>query len=170
MTFQTLYGEWRRHWYVYASVAVIWTLALFRLLGDPTLRSPLLFNWTSSLPYRVAWLLPSRGPLQRSDLIVYRFDSADQRLHGQPFFKRVVGVPGDSISVDQRQVAINGVPVGRAKPMTQFQQPLTPIEPGTIPPDHYYVQGSHPDAFDSRYQESGLVRAEQVIGRAWPIW
>jgi conjugal transfer pilin signal peptidase TrbI len=39
-----------------------------------------------------------------------------------------------------------------------------------IPPGSYYVQGSSPDSFDSRYRSSGLVRAEQVIGLVRPLF
>jgi conjugal transfer pilin signal peptidase TrbI len=39
-----------------------------------------------------------------------------------------------------------------------------------IPPGYYYVQGTSPDSFDSRYRESGLVRADQVIGKVIPLF
>jgi hypothetical protein len=59
----------------------------------------ILFNWTPSLPYRVAWLQHGPHPLQRGDFIVFSFaGEAQQRypgLHGQPFFKIVRGLPGD---------------------------------------------------------------------------
>jgi conjugal transfer pilin signal peptidase TrbI len=32
------------------------------------------------------------------------------------------------------------------------------------------VQGTSPDSFDSRYQDSGLVRAEQVVGVVVPLF
>jgi conjugal transfer pilin signal peptidase TrbI len=32
------------------------------------------------------------------------------------------------------------------------------------------VQGTSPDSFDSRYQDSGLVRAEQVVGVVVPLY
>ena len=49
-------------------------------------------------------------------------------------------------------------------------RPLAPIAPTIIPPGHYYVQGTSPDSFDSRYRDSGLVRAEQVIGVVVPLF
>jgi conjugal transfer pilin signal peptidase TrbI len=39
-----------------------------------------------------------------------------------------------------------------------------------IPPGHYYVQGTSLDSFDSRYRDSGLVRAEQVLGTVLPLF
>ncbi len=167
-------GELRQRWYLYGPLLLIWTLAYLRLLVDPTPHLPLLFNWTPSLPYRVAWLQAGPGPWQRGELIVYRFDGPAQAfapgLRGQPLFKQVRGLPGDTISVSDREVAINGQLVGRAKTTAHNGHPLAPIAGGRIPPGHYYVQGSSPDAFDSRYQAIGLVRADQVIGRVRPLW
>ena len=114
-------------------------------------------------------------PLARGDLIVYAFDGeAAERdypgLKRQPFFKRIAGVAGDVVTVDGRDVFINGQHVGRAKTHTFDRRPLDPIAPTVIPPGHVYVQGSSADSFDSRYRSSGLVRAEQVLGTVVPLF
>ncbi|MGF6095763.1 conjugative transfer signal peptidase TraF [Pseudomonas sp. 18175] len=167
-------AECQRRWWLYLPLAGIWALALSRLFVDPQPQIPLLFNWTPSLPYRVGWLQPAVAPLQRGELIVYRFNGATADfapgLQGQPLFKQVRGLPGDHISVQGRQVSVNGQPVGLAKPFTASGHALATIRPGVIPPGQLYVQGTSPDAFDSRYQASGLVRAEHVIGRVRPLW
>ncbi len=164
----------RRRWYLYLPIVAIWSLAYVRLFVDATPRVPILFNWTPSLPYRVAWLHHGPHALQRGDFIVFSFaGEAQQRypvLLGQPFFKVVRGLPGDTVTVSGRQVAINGEDVGVAKTQAYDHRPLAPIAPTVIPPRYYYVQGTSPDSFDSRYQESGLVRAEQVIGVVVPLF
>ena len=164
----------RQRWFVYLPVLAVWGLAYARLFVDPTPRVPLLFNWTPSLPYRMALLQYGPHTLQRGDFIVFAFAGEAQAhypgLRGQPFFKIVRGVPGDVVTVTDRQVAVNGQPVGIAKTEAYDHRPLAPIAPIVIPPGHYYVQGTHPDSFDSRYQESGLVRAEQVIGVVVPLF
>lgn len=164
----------RRRWYLYVPLFAVWVLAYVRVFIDPTPRLPLLFNWTPSLPYRVAVLRPVPNELRRGDFVVFRFaGEARQRypgLAGQPFFKVIRGVPGDTLSVAGREVRINDEPVGIAKSHTFDRQPLAPIAPTVIPPGHYYVQGTSPDSFDSRYRDSGLVRAEQVIGVVEPLF
>lgn len=164
----------RRRWYFYLPVFAIWTLAYVRLFFDATPRVPVLFNWTPSLPYRVALLHPGTSALHRGDFIVFSFAgdgiSHYPGLAGQPFFKIVRGLPGDTISIAGREVRINGKPVGIAKTHTFDRHPLAPIAPGVIPAGHYYVQGLSPDSFDSRYRESGLVQVEQVIGVVDPLF
>ena len=164
----------RLRWYLVLPVGMIWGLAYVRLFIDPTPRLPVLFNWTPSLPYRVALLHRNPSDLHRGDYIVFAFDGDAQKaypgLHRQPFFKIVRGLPGDTVTVRNRAVSINGEVVGVAKPETHDHRPLAPIAPTVIPPGHYYVQGTSPDSFDSRYAASGLVRADQVIGTVRPLF
>lgn len=164
----------RQRWYLYLPIFAIWGLAYLRLFVDATPRLPVLFNWTPSLPYKVALLHNGTSALHRGDFVVFAFagEGSNQYpgLAGQPFFKIVRGLPGDTISVAGREVRINGQLVGIAKTHAFDRQPLEPIAPGVIPPGRYYVQGLSPDSFDSRYRESGLVRIEQVIGVVDPLF
>ena len=157
-----------------AAVLLVWLLALLRLLADPTPRLPLLVNWSGSLPYRLAWLDTRPQLLQRGQLVVYRFDGTATvdypGLRAQPFFKRVAGLPGDAVTVQGRTVAVNGVAVGTAKDRAWDRRPLEPIAPVTVPAGHFYAQGSSEDSFDSRYRSCGLVRVDQVLGIARPIF
>jgi len=131
----------------------------------------LFFNVTASLPYSIVWLdreaVPARG-----DLVVYRFDGDElmQIRKGARFFKRIVGLPGDEVSVVGRRVLVNGADVGIAKQYTLDGHRLEPIAAGVIPQDAYYVQGTHPMSFDSRYRESGLVHSRQIIGTVHVIF
>ena len=72
--------------------------------------------------------------------------------------------------MNARMVSVNGEPVGLAKTHSFDRRPLDPIAEGVIPAGHYYVQGTSPDSFDSRYRASGLVRADQVLGTAVPLF
>ena len=164
----------RRRWCLYVPVFAVWGFAYARLFVDPTPRVPVLFNWTPSLPYRVALVQYGPHALHRGDYIVFAFDGDAQAdypgLRGQPFFKIVRGLPGDSVTVNGRVVAINGEVVGTAKTRAFDRRPLDPIAATVIPPGHYYVQGTSADSFDSRYRASGLVRAEQVLGTVVPLF
>lgn len=164
----------RRRWYAYGPALVLWSLASWRVLVDPTPHLPLLVNWTPSLPYTVVVLQGRPGALQRGDYIVFAFNGEAQRfypgLRGQPFFKRVAGVPGDRITVGGRHVFVNGADVGWAKPQTFDHRPLEVIAPVVIPAGRYYVQGTGPDSFDSRYRLGGLVDASQILTKVRPLF
>ena len=169
-----LRADMRRRWVLFVLLAAIWVLALVRLFVHHTPLVPLLFNWTPSLPYRVVYVDYAATSLARGDLVVYAFaGQAGEHdypgLRHQAFFKRVVGTPGDVVTVKDRQVFVNGVAVGVAKTHTFDRRPLDPIDATVIPPGFLYVQGTSPDSFDSRYRSSGLVRESDVKAKVRPL-
>jgi conjugal transfer pilin signal peptidase TrbI len=153
--------EIRRRWLLHVIIVLLFAAGYQHLL----------FNLTPSLPYVLA-VLDRGASVERDDLIVFRFQGAEigPYLKGQWFFKRVVGLPGDTVSVEGQNVFINATYVGFAKPRTRAGEPLQPIAPGPIPPGRYYVQGTHPDSFDSRYRVNGLIGAEQIVGVVYAVW
>jgi len=128
-------------------------------------------NWTPSLPYHVVYI-EKNVSVGRGDLIVFRFEGGEIANHfkGQRFFKRIAGVAGDEITLQGRNVFINGAHVGFARSTTLDGKTLEAIEPGMIPADRFYVQGTHEMSFDSRYRVNGLVRRDQIIGKATVIF
>ena len=95
---------------------------------------------------------------------------------GQKFVKLVVGLPGDLVEID---AACRGVVAGPEGDVLSFslEGPVLDLlgkecrdfaASYEIPPGHYFVMGTLPDSYDSRYW--GLVAADQVIGRAWRIF
>ena len=107
-----------RRWYLYLPVFAIWAFAYTRLFIDPTPRVPVLFNWTGSLPYRVAWLQHGEHPLQRGEFVIFSFAGEartaypgldgeepvgrrDIALSGptQPVVTPAGGTPGESLAV-----------------------------------------------------------------------
>jgi len=165
----------RRHWALYALLAAVWTLAAVRVFAYHMPVVPLVFNLTGSLPYHVGLVDGSHRALRRGDYIVFAFSgeagkSAYPGLRDQAFFKRVIGISGDVVTVEGRRVFVNGVCAGIAKPQTFDRRPLEPIAPGVVPPGFLYVQGTSPDSFDSRYRISGLVPVGVVAGKVQPLF
>lgn len=130
-------------------------------------------NVTPSLPHTLVWLDYGAAP-QRGDLVVYRYAGTPWPnlgyVDGVRFFKRVAGLPGDTIAVSNRIVSVNGTEIGFAKPHTRAGHPLDAIAAGVIPDGHFFAQADSPDSFDSRYASSGLVPLARVVGVARPIF
>lgn len=167
-------ADLRRRWFVFAVVGLVWALALVRLFVHHVPVLPILFNWTPSLPYKVAVVDYGSALLARGDLVVYSFEGpagqgAYPGLRHQALFKRVAGVAGDVVTVQGRDVFVNGALVGRAKTHAFDRRPLEPIAPTVIPAGQLYVQGTSIDSFDSRYSLSGLVRVQDVRAKVIPI-
>lgn len=170
-----LLQEIRQRPRIFLVLASIWVLALIRVFGSHMPLLPIMFNSTPSLPYTLVYVDYSPGKLKVGDLVVYRFtgEAGHQDYPGlrdQPFFKAIAGLPGDRITVSGRDVYVNGVAAGRAKPFSFDRKPLDPIAPGVIPEGYVYVRGTSADSFDSRYRSSGLVPMSAVHAKVHPIY
>jgi conjugal transfer pilin signal peptidase TrbI len=103
---------------------------------------------------------------QRGDVI-----SFDHPLFPAPIAKVVVGVAGDTVEIVNGYVFVNGIDRGRVLDKSPHSgKPLTPIEPGLIPDGYVYVWAPHPESFDSRYQEIGLIHVSRMKERLWCVF
>jgi len=134
-------------------------------------------------------LLPYE-PLQRGDMIVFRYP-LDIR---QTYVKRVIGIPGDRIRIENKEVYRNGVKL--AEPYKYHKTPYSDsyrdnfpgvpnlplprpalemlekhVENGelVVPPGHYFAMGDNRDSsWDCRYW--GFVPRENIIGKPLLIY
>lgn len=130
----------------------------------------LALNRSSSLPFNafavVRGSVPSRG-----DYAAFRIGMSRPEFPSRVIFtKLVAGVPGDVVSVRDRTVFVNGVPVGQALFRSANWPSLKPIQPGLIPPRTFFLVGLARDSLDSRYSVIGLVGQDELVGRAIPLW
>lgn len=125
---------------------------------------------------KVSYLL---NPPDRGDIIVFMPpDAAGQACLGLPahsgklkdaFIKRVVGLPGDKVTVTGGQVYINDQPL----PENYINaQPTYQWGPEVVPADSYFVLGDNRNnSCDGHFW--GFVPRENIIGRAvfrfWPV-
>lgn len=128
------------------------------ILVDRLHSAPVSFGWESRL-------LPGR-PVERGDIVVFRYPEAPE----VDYIKRVIGLPGDTVEVRDRQVWVNGAPLDESYVSEAHRTGYYPeAARQRVAPDHFFVLGDHRnDSLDSR--EWGLVPASHVKGRAVLIW
>jgi len=131
-----------------------------RVRVDGFSMNPTLQNGEYVLVSKLSYKL---GTPQRGDIIVFRFPLDPS----QELIKRVVGLPGETVSVRQNQVLINGIPL--EEPYIA-QEPLYSGE-WTVQDGQLFVLGDNRnDSKDSH--QWGLLPMENVIGKAliiyWP--
>lgn len=137
-------------------------------------------------------ILPYREP-ERGDIIVFRFPLD----LNQAYVKRIVGVPGDRIRLENRQLFLNGKPVDEPyiskrlsgsepyrdnfpKYVDMSSTPLSQrgllmhelyVRNGelVVPDGHYFAMGDNRDnSLDSRYW--GLVPRENIMGKPLVVY
>ena len=127
-------------------------------------------NMTESLPGSVFLIDKSHKRAVKGELIAFTWENAPPIPDGITVIKRVAGVSGDSVKVENRHVLVNGILVGRAKETSRTGEPLVVIDEGVIPQDYFFAAGDHPDSFDSRYERPGLISTDSIKGRAYLLW
>ena len=106
-------------------------------------------------------------PIRRGDIVVFWYPLDPTKS----YIKRVVGLPGEAVSIQDGRVSVNG---------RSLQEPYIPPEyldhqsiPVTIvEPNHYFVLGDHRESSnDSRVW--GAVERKYIYGKAvfvyWPF-
>jgi len=102
------------------------------------------------------------GEPNRGDIIVFRYPP-DPEL--DPYIKRVIGLPGEHVLVEDGKVYINGVRISEPYLETQTQQGGE----WTVPQDGLFMMGDNRNnSSDSRAW--GVVPLENVIGKAFMVY
>lgn len=126
----------------------------YRVLGhsmDPTLENDQ-FLVVNKLGYRL-------GEPERGDIIVFRDPRTDERK----LIKRIIGLPGEVLEIQEGQVLINDQRLDESYIAAKghYSQP-----PGLIPEDEYFVLGDNRNNSSDSHNWGTLPRAK-IIGKAW---
>ena len=117
----------------------------------------------------------------RGDIVVFARPTAED-CGGVPvndLVKRVIGLPGETVSASNGRVEINGkvldepyLPAGTQTNPAPVDEPYSLSQPYTVPSGDYFVMGDNrPDSCDSRYW--GPIPKSLIVGkvdvRIWPL-
>lgn len=109
---------------------------------------------------------------KRGEVVVFRYP-ADRR---RKFIKRIVGLPGDEISIRNGFLYINGTRVEESFVNGPTYGPYSsPVfGPVVVPEESFFVMGDNRrNSDDSRYPDVGFVHRSDIVGVArfayWPI-
>lgn len=104
--------------------------------------------------------------IERGDLVVFHFP-LDPR---QSYIKRVIGIPGDTVEIEDGRVFVNGNPIAENYVPDEYRDHVSTVRQ-VVTPNHYFVLGDHrSSSSDSRMW--GLVDRPAIYGKAvfvyWP--
>ena len=109
------------------------------------------------------------GEPVRGDVIVFEAPGSN----GDEFIKRIIGLPGDVISVQYGKIYVNGIELGETyledEIYTSGGTFLTDGSSVTVPDGEYFVLGDN-RKFSSDSRAWGFVTMDQITGRAWVIY
>lgn len=106
------------------------------------------------------------GEIHRGDTVVFWFPGDTTKS----YIKRVIGIPGDVVAIDEGTVILNGRPLKETYVPPEYRDQIS-VPPQRIPSDKYFVLGDHrSSSSDSRMW--GFVPRKYIYGKAvfvfWP--
>ncbi len=115
---------------------------------------PTYLNGSVNFIYRLAYL---RHPPRRGDVVAIRFSGPHVML-----LKRVVGLPGETVSFADGRVCINGTPL--PEPYLRYHLDWE-FSAGTLGTNEYYVVGDN-RSMPPHYHDQGRAQLDHIVGRA----
>lgn len=103
---------------------------------------------------------------ENGDIIVFHTDLVQSNGKEKLLIKRIIGLPGDELSIFEGTVYRNGEELDEPYIMDEFT--LTDMEEFTVPEDSLFVMGDNrQNSIDSRDSTLGFVEYDSIVGKAF---
>jgi signal peptidase I len=104
--------------------------------------------------------------IKRGDVVVFHYPRDPRKS----YIKRVIGLPGDRLRIDQGTIRLNGKPLSESYVPKQYRDSRT-YDEITIPEGCYFMMGDH-RSISSDSRDFGPVERSLIYGKAafvyWP--
>ena len=132
------------------------------LVGDHLLATK--FDYGLKIPFTNIYFYDGRAP-ERGEIIILEYPKDPDTY----FIKRIVGIPGDTIEIRNKQFYRNGEPVQESYIRHTEPDKIEPIRdnfgPIVVPPNKFFVMGDNRDnSLDSRFW--GFVDRKAVVAKS----
>jgi len=159
-------AAWFRDLMLSALIAVLVILFLYRPVKvEGTSMMPSLYDQERLFINQFSYKF-GLGDIKRGDTVVFWYPEDTTKS----YIKRVIGLPGDTIAVDDGYVIVNGKKLVENYVPREYRDDRS-YSPRVVPPDEYFVLGDHRvSSNDSRAW--GFVPRSYIYGKAvfvfWP--
>lgn len=153
-------------------------VVLAALLVGAWLPERLIISTSPSLQYRVFFLIKTyeNNRFETGDYLMFRhkdttFIHKGLNRENDRMVKKVGCGPGELLakSTDKNEYFCGQTSLGTALTIDSKGRTLPSFQfTGPIPEDSYFVVGSNPRSFDSKY--FGFIHADEVLYKALPLW
>lgn len=106
------------------------------------------------------------GDPKRGDIIVFHTNLTTQKGEEKLLIKRIIGLPGDNISIVEGEVSINDEKQNEEYILDGFTSGY--LENFVVPENKVFVMGDNRAvSLDSRAEEIGCIDIDKIVGKAF---
>ena len=162
-----VFANWVRDLFISVVLAILVILFLYQPVKvEGTSMMPALVDQERIFINKFVYRL-GIGDIQRGDMVVFWFPGDPTKS----YIKRVIGIPGDTVEVDDGTVIVNGHRLQEPYVLDQFRDRAS-MSPFKVQGDEFFVLGDHrTSSNDSR--SWGAVPRKFIYGKAvfvyWPV-
>jgi signal peptidase I len=146
------------------TLAIYWAVnaatGRFRIQGQSM--EPTLHTGEFVITNKISYLLHEP---QRGDIIVFIAPHSNVPAREDDYIKRVIGLPGETVTVSNGQVLIDGQPLDEP----YIAEPPTYNRSWTVGPGEYFVLGDNRNHSNDSH-DWGMLKREAILGKAWVIY
>jgi signal peptidase I len=108
--------------------------------------------------------------LEKGEVVVFKAPVD----HDKDYIKRIIGVPGDTVMVNEGRVYVNGEAVDESEYLsptllTSNGNFMKPGQTATVPEDQYFVLGDNRNA-SSDSRDWGFVPKKDIVGKSMVVY
>lgn len=156
----------------FGMAGLITNYVVFQSTVEGISMQPVLKNNDSIIIDKFSYIIDSP---KRYDIVVFPVEKSIVSGEKNYFIKRIIGLPGETVYIDDGKVYINGTLLKSEKYGKELIKDAgTAATPQTLGSDEYFVLGDNRNmSTDSRSDTVGLVKRKDIIGKAvfriWPF-
>ena len=153
-------------WILYIGIVLIlsWLIVTFvgvRTVVDGQSMEPTLQDGNNLIVDKLSYRF--RDP-KRYEIIVFPYKYEENTY----YIKRIIGLPGETVQVKNGEVYIDGEILGEDYGAEAMEDAGIASDPIVLGTDEFFVLGDNRNhSSDSRDPSVGVLRREDLIGRAW---
>ena len=100
---------------------------------------------------------------ERYDIVIFKYPDDPSKI----FIKRVIGLPGETVTVKDGKVYIDGKEQTQAVSFCP-EEMTGSFGPYEVPEDSYFVMGDNRNnSEDSRFSDIGNISKKYIVGKLW---
>ena len=142
------------------AAGIVWSFGQ-KVINSGDAMSPVLYNGDEVLLNCLIYdiRMPERGE-------VIAFDDE----HGHNLLRRVVGLPGETVQIEDGEIYIDGEIQKEDIYVSEIEYAGNAEEEITLGEDEFFVIGdNHTGSDDSRMDSIGIIKKEDIFGKAWYV-